>query len=58
MHQKINHNTKQKQYFHKIKPNSENALCKDGKYLKLWLKLTFLVCHTDIQHDMIELLQK
>jgi len=36
---KKNHKTKQIQDFYKIKPNSENALHKDGKYLKLPLKL-------------------
>jgi hypothetical protein len=36
---KKNHKTKQIQHFYKIKPNSENALHKDGKYLKLPLKL-------------------
>jgi len=40
IHQKKkNHKTKQIQHFYKIKPNSENALHKDGKYLKLPLKL-------------------
>jgi hypothetical protein len=43
MHQKKNHKTKQIQHFYKIKPNSENALHKDGKYLKLLLKLMWLV---------------
>jgi hypothetical protein len=38
MYQK-NHKTKRIQHFYKIKPNSENALHKDGKYLKLPLKL-------------------
>lgn len=50
--QQNNQKTKQIQHFYKIKPNSENALHKDGKYLKLPLKLMWLVYHTDIQYSI------
>jgi hypothetical protein len=55
---KKNHKAKETQHFYKIKPNSENALCKDGKYLKLSLQLMWLVYHTDIQHSITEILQE